>query len=200
LAKKKKTEESVDDTEKYFEENLRAFFEAPIENWGKLEPDRKESELPGECPQCGKALDPGVVVCECGSEFVPEDHVIESEITEFFDELAKTEPVEEPPQLEVEDAPVEKVEFSRERVRRDRILFYVGAVLIFVGGPLIALNSWLHDLFRVPIIGDSYEVFGWLNIFFAAVGFMIFFVGLVIFVLSLRGGVINKEEYEELSA
>jgi len=52
----------------------------------------------------------------------------------------------------------------------------------------------------VPIIGDTYDAFGWINVYFAAAGFIVLFIGLAFLLLSLRGGVIPKEELKKLEA
>lgn len=77
------------------------------------------------------------------------------------------------------------------RLKRDRILFYTGIILILAGGPGLALGSWMHDVYRIPIIGVVFWVFGWVNVVFLIVGLVILFVGVLLVVISLRGGVIS---------
>ncbi|MBI4416977.1 MAG: hypothetical protein HY557_08340 [Euryarchaeota archaeon] len=78
---------------------------------------------------------------------------------------------------------------SEEEAKPSRIgkfLFYGGLVLILVGGPGIALGSWLHDALRIPIFGDAFEAFGWLNRLVAALGLLVLLVGIVLLIVSLR--------------
>jgi hypothetical protein len=172
------------------------------------------------CPYCGTRLSMSVDACDCGAAFVEEDKRIEAEITEFLDELAQEEELEgEEEEMEDEELygegesedEIESEEFQEddaeagltvtpERLRRDRICFYVGAILLLLGGPIIAFGSWLHDWFMVPIVGTTYDAFGWINVTYAEVGFLILIVGIVLFAISLRGGVITNKELEKLKA
>ena len=70
--------------------------------------------------------------------------------------------------------------------RRERLLFYLGLVLILIGGPGMALGSVLHDSLKISIIGNAFDAFGWLNRIFAAVGLVILIVGIVFLILSAR--------------
>ena len=81
---------------------------------------------------------------------------------------------------------------------RDRIMFYAGIVLIVLGALGFAIGSYLHDLLHVPIIGEAYTIFGPINVQFALVGVVLFFVGLVLFGLSLRGGSLSHEEVKRI--
>ncbi len=70
---------------------------------------------------------------------------------------------------------------------RERFLFYTGIVLILLGGPGIALGSWLHDVLRVPVANyNAFDAFGSVNRLVAALGLITMVVGIVFFVLSLR--------------
>lgn len=77
------------------------------------------------------------------------------------------------------------------RMRRDRRIFYVGSILAATGGPGLILGSVLHDAFRVPILGRTYEAFGNLNVTFALIGGMLLLGGLVTIGVALRGGVVR---------
>jgi uncharacterized membrane protein YidH (DUF202 family) len=70
---------------------------------------------------------------------------------------------------------------------REKLLFYMGIFLILLGGPGIALGSWLHDELRIGI-GEytAYDVFGPWNRLVAAVGLIVLIVGIVFLILSLR--------------
>jgi hypothetical protein len=201
------------------EKNLRGFFkEAMFEDQIRHDPDVKVESF--MCPYCGTRLAMSSDTCECGAAFVEEDKIIEAEITEFLDELAQDEDLEdeeeewEDEELESEEEPESGIEaegieedeveaeltVTPERLRRDRICFYVGSVLLLLGGPIIALGSWLHDWFMVPIVGNTYSEFGWINVTYAEVGFIILIIGIVLFAISLRGGVITNKELKKLKA
>lgn len=80
---------------------------------------------------------------------------------------------------------------------REKLLFYLGVILVLVGGPGIALGSWLHDLLRIPIGGSAYDVFGPVNRFVAAIGLVVLVVGIVLLIFSLRfAKVAYEEEYD----
>ncbi len=111
-----------------------------------------------ECPSCGAPVDADAKECpKCG---------------EFFDASAL--------QGEAEG------EAPKEGSRKERFLFYAGVLLVLAGGPGIALGSWLHDILRIPIVGSAYDAFGWVNRFVAAIGLVVFIVGIVLLVLSMR--------------
>ncbi|MFQ6128487.1 MAG: hypothetical protein ACE5QW_06255 [Thermoplasmata archaeon] len=91
-------------------------------------------------------------------------------------------------------------EISRPRVMRDRILFYLGIVLVVLGGPVLSLGSFAHDMYNIPLIGEAFHVFGWLNMTFLAVGLFLFALGVVFIALSLRGGLLpSYKSLEEVS-
>jgi hypothetical protein len=70
---------------------------------------------------------------------------------------------------------------------REKLLFYMGIFLILLGGPGIALGSWLHDVLRIGI-GEyrAFDVFGPWNRLVAAIGLIVLIVGIVFLILSLR--------------
>ena len=80
---------------------------------------------------------------------------------------------------------------SRARVRRDRAMFYVGVVCAAVGSFGFGLGSFLHDFFRVPLVGRTYTAFGSLNVVATLFGGIVVLVGVVAIAISLRGGVIR---------
>jgi len=115
------------------------------------------TEQIAECPSCGAEVALDAKECpNCG------------EI--FSEELLQggTEETEEKPS------------------RLEKLLFYAGLVLVLAGGPGIALGSWLHDVLRIPIVGDAYETFGRVNQLFAAGGLIVLLVGIVLLILSIR--------------
>ncbi len=85
-------------------------------------------------------------------------------------------------------------EGSKTSGRRERLLFYAGVLLVLAGGPGIAVGSWLHDLLRIPIGGNAFDAFGWVNRLVAAVGLVILIVGIVLLILSMRLGSASAEE------
>src|SRR3990170_3774994 len=95
---------------------------------------------------------------------------------------AQVEAVVESP-AETAEAPDEKETSGGFRAK---LLFYMGVVLILLGGPGIALGSWLHDVLRIAIGGLSFEAFGWVNRLVSAIGLIVLIVGIVCLVLSLR--------------
>jgi uncharacterized membrane protein YcjF (UPF0283 family) len=70
--------------------------------------------------------------------------------------------------------------------KRSRWLFYIGAILILIGGPGVAFGSYLHDLLKIPIADyDNFESFGWVNVLVATVGIIILVIGIILLILSL---------------
>ena len=96
--------------------------------------------------------------------------------------------------------PSEVSEISRSRLARDRALFYLGAVLIIVGGPVLSLGSIAHDRYDIPIVGEAYDAFGWLNMLFMMAGIAVLAIGIALVAISLRGGLIaGHQSPEDLS-
>ncbi len=119
-----------------------------------------------ECPSCGASVSADAKECpKCG---------------EIFDATALT--------------PASGEERPEVSSRRERILFYAGVLLVLAGGPGIALGSWLHDLLKIPIGGQAYEAFGWINRLVAAVGLVVLIVGIVLLIVSMRVG---KSAFDE---
>jgi len=120
----------------------------------------QQAESVAECPSCSAVVPLDATECpRCG---------------ELFAEEA----------FEVEAAPdtAEKTAGLREK-----FLFYTGIVLILLGGPGVALGSWLHDVLRIPYANyNAFDVFGPVNRLVAALGLIILIVGIVFLILSLR--------------
>ncbi len=72
--------------------------------------------------------------------------------------------------------------------RSHRVIFYVGGVNVAFGGAVLVFGSFLHDFFRVPFIGESYNAFGSLNLFAAQVGALFVALGVVAMVAAARRG------------
>jgi len=123
------------------------------------------AEALGECPSCHANVAAGAMECpRCG----------------------------EPLAVEVDTLPLVAPD-ARGSTRpsavgfREKFLFYTGIALILLGGPGIALGSWLHDILRVPVANyNAFDAFGSVNRLVAAVGLIVMVVGIVFFVLSLR--------------
>jgi len=81
---------------------------------------------------------------------------------------------------------LKEAEGGKKSERRERIMFYLGIVLILVGGPGIALGSLLHDTLKIPVVGSAYDAFGWINRMVAAIGLVVLIIGVVFMILSAR--------------
>jgi len=77
------------------------------------------------------------------------------------------------------------------RLRRDRYLYYSGLVLLLVGIPGLLFGSWFHDIFRVYMIGEAFDAFGWINQMFALLGLILGILGIILLIISLKGGLIS---------
>ena len=81
--------------------------------------------------------------------------------------------------------------------KNSKWLFWSGLILVIIGGPGIALGSWLHDLLQIPIADyDNFDTFGWVNRMVSSVGIIILVVGIIMLILSLpklRSGVEEEE-------
>lgn len=123
-----------------------------------------EPEAIAECPSCGARVAMDAAECpRCGELFA--------------EEALPPEPAEGE-----DSAPDEKrIGF------REKLLFYLGVALILLGGPGIALGSWLHDVLRVPVGEyDAFDAFGSVNRLVSALGLIVLIVGIVMLILSLR--------------
>ncbi len=85
---------------------------------------------------------------------------------------------------------------SPSRVRRDRVLFYAGLVLLLLGVPGFLVGTFVHDPLEVPLVGTAYDGFGFINEIFLGLGIVLGVVGAALVALALRGGVIADEEME----
>jgi len=72
--------------------------------------------------------------------------------------------------------------------RSHRVIFYAGGVNVAFGGAVLVFGSFLHDFFRVPFIGESYGVFGPLNLFAAQLGAIFVVLGVVAMTAAARRG------------
>jgi len=70
---------------------------------------------------------------------------------------------------------------------REKFLYYAGIALILLGGPGIALGSWLHDVLRISYLNyDAFDAFGSVNRLVLGIGLIVMIVGVVFLILSLR--------------
>src|SRR5437870_13819768 len=67
---------------------------------------------------------------------------------------------------------------ERKTGSREKFLFYAGIFLILLGGPGIALGSWLHDVLRISV-GEftAFDAFGPWNRLVTAIGLIELIVG-----------------------
>lgn len=84
-----------------------------------------------------------------------------------------------------------------EEERGSKRLFILGVILVLIGGPGVALGSWLHDVLKIPIGGDAFTTFGRLNETVSTVGIIILVVGIILLILSLpKVGKADPEDEE----
>ncbi len=112
-----------------------------------------------ECPICGAAVPGDATECpQCGEAF---------------------EPWEDPTQPIVSPGKVPRP--------RDQLLHNAGIALILLGGPGIALGSWVHDVLRISFLNyNSFDVFGPMNRMVLAVGLIVTIAGVALLILSPR--------------
>ncbi len=128
--------------------------------------------LVAECPTCQAVVPLEATECpQCGEQFEQE----------AFPERSEERGVRVDEDAADDEDPEEKSGF------REKFLFYTGIFLILLGGPGIALGSWLHDVLRVPV-GQytAYDTFGPFNRLVTAIGLIVLIVGIVLLILSLR--------------
>jgi len=85
-------------------------------------------------------------------------------------------------------------------LRRDRYLFFSGLILLLLGGPGLLVGSFGHDAFRVPVVGQAYDAFGWMNQTVLGLGIVLLVIGVLFTALALKGGVLSEAEAAELEA
>ena len=163
-----------------------------------LPPEERETEAVAEEPvevepppvPPPAAPEPAPLLVEVPVEPTPETDVPAALPTADVDELLPQVQIEDTPESPPE-APAEGPEMDRRRLRRDQRVFYAGSFLTAVGGIGLLLGSFLHDVLRVPLFGDSYEAFGPLNVTAAILGGVVLLAGLGAIGFSLRGGVVR---------
>src|SRR2546426_3832700 len=128
--------------------------------------------LVAECPTCKAVVPIDAPECpQCG---------------ELFETEAPTGATASPPTANAEDSANDDDEVKEKTGFREKFLFYIGIFLILLGGPGIALGSWLHDEMRIGV-GEfqAFDVFGPWNRLVAAVGLIVLIVRVVVLILSL---------------
>lgn len=133
----------------------------------------QSQELVAECPTCKAVVAIDAAECpQCG---------------ELFEQDAVAQrPIEVPTPAADEPSADESSERSKTGFR-EKFLFYTGIALIVLGGPGIALGSWLHDELRITVAEFSaFDVFGPWNRLVTAIGLIVLIVGIVFLILSLR--------------
>lgn len=129
--------------------------------------------LVAECPTCKAIVPMDATECpQCGELFEQDVAAPESQDDARLRADGKTED---------DEADEPKARF------REKFLFYTGIFLILLGGPGIALGSWLHDILRIGV-GEytAFDAFGQFNRLVTAVGLIVLIVGIVFLILSLR--------------
>lgn len=129
--------------------------------------------LVAECPTCKAIVPMDATECpQCGELFEQDVAALESQDDARLRADDKTED---------DEADEPKARF------REKFLFYTGIFLILLGGPGIALGSWLHDILRIGV-GEytAFDAFGQFNRLVTAVGLIVLIVGIVFLILSLR--------------
>jgi hypothetical protein len=148
-------------------------------------------------PEMAGAEVPAVAEAPATKEETPGEEAVSAEPE--APSVEAVEPVVEGPAeetVEEEAFPIEAAEapaVDTARLRRDRAVFYVGTLLIAVGGPGLLVGSILHDAMRVPLFGDAFEAFGSLNVTAAILGAVLLVGGIVAMGVGLRGGIVRPD-------
>jgi hypothetical protein len=133
-----------------------------------------------ECPSCRAIVAFDATLCPSCGEVFPEELSDDSEHQSFSRETERA-----------------SASSRRPAGLRERLLFYAGILLILLGGPGIALGSWLHDALHIGIMNyNAFDVFGPVNRLVVALGLIVTIVGIVLFILSLRLARPSAEERE----
>jgi len=131
-------------------------------------------DLVAECPTCKATVPLDAPECpQCGELFETE--------------APAGGAVASPSSASVEDSASDDEEIKEKTGFREKFLFYAGIFLILLGGPGIALGSWLHDELRISV-GEftAFDAFGPWNRLVTAIGLIVLIVGIVCLILSLR--------------
>ena len=84
--------------------------------------------------------------------------------------------------------------------KRSKWFFFLGLILVLIGGPGVAFGSYLHDLLQVPVGDyDNFDSWGWANQLVAVVGIIILVIGIILLVLSLPSLKSKKQKKDKKS-
>src|SRR6059036_1520258 len=129
------------------------------------------------------------VVAECPTckAIVPIDAPECPQCGELFETEAATGPSVTPSAAAPANESEESERSGGKTGFREKFLFYAGIFLILLGGPGIALGSWLNDELRISV-GEftAFDAFGPWNRLVTAIGLIVLIVGIVCLILSLR--------------
>lgn len=90
----------------------------------------------------------------------------------------------------------EAIESVGREEKGSKWLFWSGVILVLIGGPGIALGSWLHDVLFISIADyNNFDSFGWANRLVSTVGIIILVIGIILLILSLPK--LRPEDEEE---
>lgn len=133
----------------------------------------QSQDLVAECPTCRAVVPIDATECPRCGELFEQEAVSEEAVG------ARPRDAEQP----AEDEPADDTKTGF----REKFLFYTGIFLILLGGPGIALGSWLHDQLRISV-GEfnAFDIFGPWNRLVTAIGLIVLIVGIVFLILSLR--------------
>ena len=133
-----------------------------------------------ECPTCGAKVDATATECpECGEVF----------------EAAAAAPAEE---AAAEEAPAEETAEEYEEPAAEaggKGKFFAGILLMLVGGPGIALGSYLHNLDALGAPLASWKGYGPIDTMTGIVGIVVMIVGIILVWKSGKSS--SNEEWEE---
>ncbi len=125
-----------------------------------------------ECPSCGARVPLDAKECPNCGELFAEELLETPAAAEGAKASGKAGAAEEEPEAKPS--------------RMEKLMFWAGVILVLIGGPGIALGSWLHDVLHIAFVGQAFTVFGPLNRTFALVGLVVLLAGIVVLILSLR--------------
>lgn len=130
-------------------------------------------DLAAECPTCKAVVAIDATECpQCG---------------ELFEQEAVAQDSFEARPKSVEQSDEDESDDETKTGFREKFLFYAGIFLILLGGPGIALGSWLHDQLRISVAEfNAFDIFGPWNRLVTAIGLIVLIVGIVFLILSLR--------------
>jgi len=133
----------------------------------------QSQDLVAECPTCKAIVPVDATECpRCG---------------ELFEQEVSPQEAVKGGQWSAEEPEKDESSEDKKTGFREKFLFYTGIFLILLGGPGIALGSWLHDVLQISVYGfNAFDIFGPWNRLVTAIGLIVLIVGIVFLILSLR--------------